>query len=332
MMATPAFRCIRQHWPAARIVLVIWDTVAPVLHGADWFDRVILYRAGRDLFADAGELMHRVREVRRERCELGLILPNSFSSALMLWLAGVERRVGYARDARSVLLTDAVPCPSEGGRFQPTYMVDYYLALCRAAGAQPQDRRTQLPCREQNMAAARDILARAGIELRRPLFLLHPGAAFGPSKLWLKERWAALAEALHEESGAQVACVGVPEDGPLVRRIAGMCRMPLADLTKCGIDLHLLKGVVRLSQLLVTTDSGPRHYGVALGVPTVCLMGSTHPGYSTSGLPHDWVVRVDVECGPCQRKVCRRDHRCMELLTTDMALRACRQVLQAAQG
>jgi heptosyltransferase-2 len=117
-----------------------------------------------------------------------------------------------------------------------------------------------------------------------------------------------------------------------VQRIARMSRAPLVDLTTCGIDLHLLKCVVRLSSLLVTTDSGPRHYGVALGVPTVCLMGPTHPAYSSSGMRHDIVVRVDVTCGPCQEKSCKEDHRCMKLLTTEMVLEKCREALQRGQA
>ena len=101
----------------------------------------------------------------------------------------------------------------------------------------------------------------------------------------------------------------------------------IADLTSSGIDLHLLKCVVAVSRLLVTTDSGPRHYGVALGVPTVCLMGPTHPGYSTGTQPNDRVLRVEVDCGPCQLRACPRDHRCMADVTPEMAARACMEAL-----
>jgi heptosyltransferase-2 len=162
--------------------------------------------------------------------------------------------------------------------------------------------------------------------------LLHAGAGYGPSKRWAEENWARLAEGVKGEFGAQPAFIGAPPDAETVARVRRFYRTELVDLTSCGIDLHLLKPVVGACSLLVTTDSGPRHYGVALGVPTVCLMGPTHPDYSTSGLPHDRVVRVDVECGPCQKKTCRTDHRCMTLLTPQMVLEACRPALEAAGG
>ena len=330
VMATPAFRAIRRHFSSSQVTVVIRESVAPVLRGAPWFDRcIVTRRSGR---WRAAEFLRCVAAIRGARCEVAFALPNSFSSALMLRLAGVPHRVGYARGGRRFMLTRALERPSLGGRLQPTYMADYYLALCEAAGVQADGTHTELPFAGQDIEAADAILARAGLDLARPLALLHPGAAFGPSKLWSERNFATLAGMLQEEFGVQTACVGAPAEGPIVRRIARAGGARVFDLTGCGIDLHLLKCVVARSMLLVTTDSGPRHYGVALGVPTVCLMGPTHPGYSTSGRPCDHVVRVDVECGPCQRKVCNLDHRCMELLTPSMVMATCTEALRARQS
>jgi len=323
-MATPAFRAVRLGRPHARIVLVVRDTVADVLRGAPWFDECIVCGRGVRQFAAS------VARIRRCRCELGLVLPNSFRSALMLRLAGLPSRVGYARDSRRWLLTLPVPRPMENGRFAPRYMVDYYLRLCEAVGLPARGRNTELPFSEQDRSAARAILTQAGVCANRPLFLLHAGAGFGPSKLWPEDAFARLAEMLQREFEAQVACIGAPQTRPTARRIIERSRADVLDLTGCGIDLHLLKCVVAASRLLVTTDSGPRHYGVALGVPTVCLMGPTDPAYSTSGRSHDHVVRVDVACGPCQRKVCPRDHRCMRSITPEMVLEACGRALRQA--
>jgi heptosyltransferase-2 len=207
-------------------------------------------------------------------------------------------------------------------------MVDFYLALCRAASLGADDRRTELPYSEQDVHQATQFLRDAGVDPSSPLVLLHPAAGYGPAKRWTEAGWAELARMLDGELRAQVACIGAPSGQELTGRIVALSAAPVLDLTSCGIDLHLLKCIVRMSRLLVTTDSGPRHYGVALGVPTVCLMGPTHPGYSTSGRPNDHVVRVEVECGPCQRKACTTDHRCMALLTPELVMDACRTAIE----
>jgi len=326
VMATPAFRAVRRSMPEARVTLVIRDHLEPVIRGAPWFDQIIAYNASggwrfREFLRVAGRL-------RAGACELGLLLPNSFSSALMFRLGGVPRRVGYRRDCRSILLTEAVPRPSENGRFRPTYMVDYYLNLCRAAGIEPASRRMELPFGEADRLLADGLLQQRGVAADERCFLLHPGAGYGPAKRWRTEKFARLAEMLQDAYAARIAVIGGPAEKPTAAEIIAGSRADVVDLIECGIDLHLLKAVVDRSDLLVTTDSGPRHYGVALGVPTVCLMGPTHPGYSTSPWPHDHVVRVDVDCGPCQLKRCPRDHRCMENITPSMVFDVCRDALK----
>lgn len=325
VMATPAFRALRRHFSTGRIVAVIHERVERVVWGSGWFDHTIVCR--RASTGWAGGFWRCLKELRSSGCELALLMPNSFSSALMAALAGVPRRVGYVRDVRRILLTDAIPRPTKEGNFTPTYMVDYYLKLCAQAGVPAAGRETELCFSAADVARTEGILEGAGVDLSKPLFLLHPGAGFGPSKRWPEEHFAALAARLVRELGGGAALIGGPSEKATAARIAEFCPVAVHDLIGVGIDLHLLKCVVARSRLLVTTDSGPRHYGVALGVPTVCLMGPTAPGYSTSGRAHDHVVRLDVECGPCQRKICRRDHRCMVGITPQMVFSRCTAAL-----
>ncbi len=325
VMATPLLRTVRQRLPQADVAVVARAKVEPILRNLPWFDQLITYRPVHRW--PAREFLRCAGLIRQSRYDLGMLLPNSFSSALMFRIGTVKRRVGYVRDMRGFLLTDPLPRPKENGRFVPTYMVDYYLALCSAVDIDPASRDMALRWSPQDARRAHAILRGQGLRRERHLALLHPGAGYGPSKRWVNERWAALADRLIDVLDMNVALIGGPAERDIIRDIRMRSRHNVADLSACGIDLNLLKCVVAESELLVTTDSGPRHYGVALGVPTVCLMGPTHPGYSTSGRPHDIVLRVDVECGPCQRKTCPRDHRCMREITVEMALTACRAAL-----
>jgi lipopolysaccharide heptosyltransferase II len=322
VMATPTMRAVRRRFLNAEITMVARAGVAPVLRGGTFFDRLLVCKRG------ALALLQNVRQLRGTRWDLAIVMPSSFRSALTLRLAGAARRIGYARDGRSFLLTDAVPRPrDEHGRFRPTYMVDFYLALAARAGADIDDRRPELSFTEQDAARTEGILQDQGIAPAEKLFLLHPGAAYGPAKRWPTAHFARLAELLHEEHAARIAVVAGPAERELVQDLLAESRAEIVDLTDCGIDLHLLKCVVARSRLLVSTDSGPRHYGIALGVPTVCVMGPNHPEYSTSDLPHDHVVQLDVPCGPCQKRVCPRDHCCMNDLTAEMVGEVCRKAV-----
>jgi heptosyltransferase-2 len=328
VMATPAFRCLRENFPSAHITLVVRSGITGVIRNAPWFDEIIEYERDGSRISTAKHFLQCVSTLKRREYGLGIILPNSFSSALMMKLASVKERIGYIKDARRWLLTQPVQRPTRpDGSFKPSYMANYYLNLLAAIGIGCDNPRTELHFSDEDMSAAQKLLNKAGIHPDDELILFHPNAGYGPSKLWPADYFARLAELLGAEVACKIACIGSPDSSQLVSKIKEIAGYPITDLTRAGIDLHLLKCVIRSSRLLVSTDSGPRHYGVALGIPTLCIMGPTHPDYSTSERPNDGVLRVDVDCGPCQQKHCRTDHRCMRNITPDMAFEKCMEAL-----
>src|SRR6516165_1556316 len=102
VMATPALRALRQHFAGAYLLGVLKPYVAGVLEGGPWLDRL--------LFADPrGPWSQRwlavAWQLRRQRVDLAVLLANSFRSALIAWLGGCQRRVGFRRHGRGWLLT-----------------------------------------------------------------------------------------------------------------------------------------------------------------------------------------------------------------------------------
>jgi heptosyltransferase-2 len=77
--------------------------------------------------------------------------------------------------------------------------------------------------------------------------------------------------------------------------------------------------------LLVTTDSGPRHFAAAFDRPVVTLFGPTHIEWTETYHPRAVHLQKRVKCGPCQLRVCPEDHRCMVWLTPE-------EVYSAAEG
>ena len=79
---------------------------------------------------------------------------------------------------------------------------------------------------------------------------------------------------------------------------------------------------------MITTDTGPRHLAVAFDKPVVCLIGPTDPRYTNYGLDKTIMIRRDLECSPCQRKVCPLGHHnCMKLIGAEEVIAAAEQLL-----
>jgi len=117
-MATPGFRALRAGFPTARITLHLRESQLPLLAGAPWFDERIPVRSfGRRGLAPLREGL----SLRGRRFDLGVCLPDSFSSALLMRAAGVRRIVGYRRGGRGPLLHQPVSLPpaARAGRGGP---------------------------------------------------------------------------------------------------------------------------------------------------------------------------------------------------------------------
>jgi heptosyltransferase-2 len=325
VMATPALQAVRERFPNAHVALLAKPRISELLDGLPSFDEVIEMRGEKRLRG----LVRLARSLRKAKCDLGLILTHSFRSALLARLAGIKRRVGYRGQCRGFLLTDGLQFPREGRRKRPRHMVEEYLDIAGHLGCNANDRSVKLAVVPEAAARAKGLLAPSAEEGNRPLVAIAPGASFGPSKLWYPDRWAAVADAIADRFGASIAILTAPSERELHEQIVSSMSTRPVPLRDIPLPLALLKGVVSQLDLLLCTDSGARHVAVALGVPTVVVMGPTDPRYSSGRTEIGVVMREDVDCSPCHEKVCPADHRCMKLITPEKVLEAASRLLEA---
>jgi heptosyltransferase-2 len=329
VMATPALRALRDHFAQARIIGVCKPYVAGVLEGGDWFDQMLLANGGKwsqGIVATACKL-------RRQAIDLAVLFPNTARSALAAWLGGCQRIIGYARYGRAALLTDALePDRAADGRLKISPIVDAYNRLAERAGCPRPGHDLELFTTTDDEHAANRVWELTHFNDYPEVVCLNPGAAFGSSKHWPAEYFAALAHDLVGRRGCAVLVLCGPAERSLALEIARRAGPPqvhaLSDLSERGgppLSLGLTKACIRRADLLVTTDSGPRHFAHAFDRPVVTLFGPTHIGWTETYHPRAVHLQKKVECGPCQKRTCPLDHACMKLLLP-------REVLQAADS
>lgn len=328
VMATPCLRALRAGLPTARMDAVIRPAVAPTLEGNPWVDQVIPFEPrSKSRDAQAGAV---IRRLRRTRYDAAVLLPNSLRSALVATLGGCRRRIGYARGGRRLLLTDALRPPRDAaGRFLPVPAVEYYLRLSEALGCRAESSRLELFTTPADEAAADGAGEALGIDWTTPVVCLNTGGAFGPAKSWPVAHFATLAARLAERLGVTCLVLCGPGERDAARAISRAANHPrVVSLAEQTLSIGLSKACVRRARLLVTTDSGPRHFAAAFGVPVVSLFGPTHIAWTRTHHPHALHLQQPVPCGPCQKGVCPLGHhRCMTELAPERVLTACLRLL-----
>jgi heptosyltransferase-2 len=328
VMATPTLRALRQRFPAAEISYLMKRYVKPLYAGMPWADRLITYRTGKTKAkAGKGDFFELAARLRAAKFDAAVLLPNSFKAALICRMAKIKQVVGYDRDGRGFLLSDRLLAPKENGKFVPSPIIRYYLGLANYMGAGARDLTMELFVTPAERRDAEAVLVRGGLaaDLDRPasqgkppLVLLNPGANYGAAKLWKAEYFAELADRLMGELGATVLISAAPKERPIVEQVKRFMKRAPVDLSNKGVDLGSLKEIVRRCDLMVTNDTGPRHVAAAMNVPVVTIFGPTHPEWTEIYYPKERQVAVKVFCGPCQKKTCPLDHRCITRVTPNM--------------
>jgi heptosyltransferase-2 len=314
VMATPTLRALRRGFPKARIAGLMRPIIADVLQGVQYLNESILWNPGGPVREQRTWPV--LSKLRRRRFDLAVLLTNSFHTALIAWLSGAKRRVGYARDGRHWLLTDGLRPPRAGRSFLPSPVIDYYMKLADHLGCPSESHRMELGTAQAHERLADGIWRAFSIGAADRVIVLNPGAAYGAAKCWPTAHFGELARLLGGLSQTHVVVLCGPAELKVAREIVKRAGRPnVHSLADAPVSIGLSKACVRRADLMVTTDSGPRHFAAAFGVPVVTLFGPTHIEWSETYFPKAIHLQKKVPCGPCQLRECPLDHRCMKDLT-----------------
>jgi len=312
LLAQPLAARLHEKFSDAVIDALAPTWTAPVLRRMPEIEEVIEapFAHGR---LQLGLRWRLARALRASRYDEAIILPNTFKSALVPFLAGIPRRVGFRGESRYLLLNvihrldkQALPL-----------MADRYAQLAEPPGKSP--RRSPLPTRlntdEANLAIA---IARLALDHSQPVVVLCPGAEYGPAKRWPARHFAALARALGA-CGRRVWLIGSPGDRAIGDEIAKASRGVAINL--CGkTDLATAIDLISLAEAVVTNDSGLMHIAAALGRPLVALYGSSSAEH-TPPLAPARLVSLGIDCSPCFARECPLGHfKCMNDLAPERVL------------
>lgn len=309
---------LKSRWPHRPVDMLATPLTAPLVDYMPGVRRAVISDLPRGRLA-LREQWRLAKRVRGENYGAALVMPRTWKSALLPFLAGIPVRTGWLGEARFLLLNDA----RRGERRLPR-MVDQCAAL-----ALPPDVSlpAEWPAPELKVPPAELARwrARRGVD-NRPAVALAPGAV-GPSKRWTASGYAEVASALAKE-GFAVWVLGGPSEGELAREIAAHSGGAARDLT--GSDLRDAVLALGSASAVISNDSGLLHVAAALCPATVGIFGPTSPWHwaPLNGLAGTIKVEPQLECQPCHQPVCAlQHHRCMREISSKQVLAVVDRVL-----
>lgn len=308
VMARPFYEALRAAYPDARLTCLAPEPVLGVDTSA-WFDETLVLGPGDRAFPGGA---YRAGKTLRGRFDLGVTLPASISSALLLYAAGIPARVGFAEAGAELFLTASLRWPGRAGR---RHKSELYLELLGFLTA----REAPLPAPPR---------ARRGVTVE-PLIVVAPGASL-PLREWpyFLELLVALRTRYPGYSICVVGSGGEEKWHSFLRRLADPGVTDLVGRT--SID-ELVRLCARAA-VVVANDSGAAHLAATMaGAPTVVLFGPGDPAYVAPRGPRVAVARVrDLPCSPCEKPYCRSPYgyqRCLRALAPEAVLEQVADIL-----
>jgi heptosyltransferase-2 len=323
ILATPAMRAIRERFDDAVIYFYATANVRAAMEPCDLCDEWIEAKKDASPYAIA-------KELKKYGFRAVILFKNSFGSAAAVLMARIPVRVGYSREWRRMMLTDRLqPARLAGGAYKPAPMVDYYLGLAEKVGADISERSLVLRVSPDDVRKVTKMFPEM-CSSRMPIVVLVPGGAFGPSKCWAAERYAALADWLVEKYEALVVVSVAPteQEKAIAKKICDASRFKLINLGERPVSMGELKGLLGLADLVVCNDTGPRHIAVAIKKNVVTLFGPNDPAWTETGYKGEIKIVADAKCAPCQRPECTEtEHWCMKSISVEMVKDAAGRLL-----
>lgn len=319
VLGVPFFRNLRRRFPGAVIDVLIEPGAAAVLAHCPYKNELIAWprppRGRRLLPAALARIRAQAAWLRARGYTRAYLFKRSFSSALLVRLAGIPWRVGHAGEGRSWLFSRAVPV--RPGRHQ----AEAYLDLLRVDGIEVDD------AHNENWRSPRDLAVTdplvAALPAGRPLVFVALRST-NPAKHWPLDRWAALVDRLVGNRGCEIVLCGGPADVVVHRELTTLVRPDVArhlhDLSE-QVSLRQVGGLLHRMDICVGIDSGLPHLAASHGVPVVVLFGPTDPAQW-----HPWKTASAVVRAPASGP---HGSRSMDDITVDEVLAAAASLLDA---
>jgi len=312
ILTYPAVQQMKTFFPHSHLTILVSSPLVDLWKTFPYVDEIIPFQKKRGI-GSFWEDFNISQSLKERSFDLAVILPRSFRSAFQIYLARIPIRIGYQDGGRSFFLTRGIHRTKEILR---SHRVHYFQKLTEPLGKVESSPAPRMFLREENRRWAEQVLKDLDLLDGRPLIGINPGATYGLAKCWYPGRFGELGKRLRKKWNASLLLFGKEEEGSIAKEI-------LKSLEDGGIDLTGKTNLLQLAallercHLLVTNDTGTMHVATAVGTPVVAIFGPTDSSVTGPWGDGHVVVREDVPCSPCLKRICPTDHRCMELITVD---------------
>ncbi len=318
-MSTPIFKGLHEIWPDALIDVLVIPETAAVLNNNPYINRVFNFDKRKKL-NKLRSFLPLILKLRKNKYDISFSIQSSFTSSLIMLMAGIKNRVGYSRQK---LITRKIAID------RSLHIRERVLMLIEDFSDKTFNNETAVFCSELDSRKAKSITVSNGNSKK---------IAMAPASVWATKKWPEnyFVELLKKCGNYSIYLIGGPEDYNLCEAIIN--QTGLSNIANYAGKLSILEScaLIKEMDLLICNDSAPLHMANAVNTNVFAFFGPTVKAFGCypyrSG---NKILELDLDCRPCSKhggKRCPKGHHnCMLDVKPDFVFKEIESYLNTQQ-
>ena len=343
MLVTPILRTLRTNFPNAKISLLADKKLADIVKFNKNVDECIFIdkKGADDKFFNFVKFIFSLRE---KNFDLVINLHRNERASALAAFSGAKKIVGYSKPLFSILFDKVLPNPSIAHHIKHGFKTEYvpgsqhqvhsHFEVLKAVGIEKIDDGGLEMWIDDATKIATTKIFNSNFPEDTKVVAFNIGASW-LTKRWIDSYFAECADILIER-GYGVAFLGGNMDEEIVSACVAKMRQknnPLLKIFTGKFSLAEVAGFLDKCVLMLTTDSGPMHVGVARNIPVVTMFGASPvPGFYPYDAK-DILIKTPEKCHPCGRHICPRNGAenlaCMKNIHVNVVMKYVEELLES---
>lgn len=306
LLTTPSIRLLKERFPQATVDVFTEKKCTPVLENNPFVHQV--WAVDKEKLPTLVHELSFYARIAREKYDLVVDFQQMPRCRWVTLMSRAQVRLSYPPPWYNRLLYTHTTKPKDG------YSAMFRASILAPLGITWSNQAPELFFTEQEKTWAKDHVASLG--LTPGSFITLDPTHRRKTRLWPAHHFGAMVGQVYRSCpDVRFYVLYGPGEQEIAQDVAKYCPYPNAlVIPKDVIGLRQMAAVQSLARLHVGNCSAPRHFAVAVGCPTLTILGATSSGWRFPSEAHQDIF-MDLPCRPCNQNTCSRDDfACLENL------------------
>ena len=306
ILSTPVIRALKEKYPQASISMLTIPLTAPIAQLNPYIDKVFIYdKKGQHSGVLGGWKV--VNTIKKEKFDMAICMNFAVRGAMLTWLAGIKHRIGYDAQHGKIFLTETV----KASRAVIQHETLNHMMILQPLGCKNIDDKIEIVVPENIISKT---ISKINFNKNKKNLIICPFGSYDKKNLEIKE-YSKIIQGLSDKFDIYI--IGSKKEESLLNLLADTAGLNKERVLAGTLSLQEIAALIKISDVLLSVDTGPLHIAQGVNTPVVALFGPTDPKIWGPRNSNDKIIYKKIDCSPCWGKGNCENNICMDKIEVE---------------